>query len=245
MAYSNGPARNGRGHGENRLLAALAPDDMTALLPHLEVVDLPLGRVLYEAGEPLTQGYFFHDSIASQVAVMADGGVAEMATIGREGVLDLVTLLGGGEAFGRFTVQLPGSASRIPVNRLIEVCQTNPNVERMLLRFTQASLHQALQLVACNALHPVEARCCRWILMTHDRVDRANFPLTHEFLAQMLGVHRPTVSVVARTLQTAGLIATRRGAITVTDRAGLEESACECYGVIRRAFTRLLPGTYN
>jgi CRP-like cAMP-binding protein len=146
---------------------------------------------------------------------------------------------------GDYTVQVPGTALRMPVNRLRVLSAERPQIRDVLFRYLQALLAQTLQSVACNAAHPVEARCCRWILMTHDRVGRSELPLTHEFLAAMLGVQRPIVSVVARTLQTAGLITRRRRLITIVDRAGLEEAACECYGAIRRRFTYYLPKTYS
>lgn len=148
------------------------------------------------------------------------------------------------QSFGRYIVQLPGSASRIPLARLWEAFDTNPAIRTILLSFTEAFLAQTFQTAACNAVHTVEARCSRWILMTRDRMNSDTLPLTHEFLAEMLAVQRSTVSLVTRTLQTAGLITQGRGVITITDRAGLEEVACECYGTIRRSFERLLPRTY-
>jgi len=128
---------------------------------------------------------------------------------------------------------------------LHEAISTRPNIQRLVLHLTEALMAQTLQTVACNAVHSVEARCCRWILSTHDRLDQDELPLTQEFLAEMLGVQRSTVSTVIRTLQAAGLIRQGRGAITVVDRAGLERVACECYGKIRRRFERLLPAAYS
>jgi CRP-like cAMP-binding protein len=125
------------------------------------------------------------------------------------------------------------------------VRHTCPSLRQVIMNYGETFLAQTFQTVSCNALHPVEARCCRWILSMHDRADGDSLPLTHEFLAEMLGVQRSSVSVVTRTLQTAGLIQQSRGSITVTDRAGLEETTCECYGKIRRVYQRLLPGTYS
>jgi CRP-like cAMP-binding protein len=136
-------------------------------------------------------------------------------------------------------------AFRMPVARLRAIAIERPRMMDVFFRYMQALLAQTLQTVACNAAHPVEARCCRWILMTHDRVGRDELPLTHEFLAAMLAVQRPTVSVITRTLQTAGLIAQRRKVITVVDRAGLEEATCECYSTIRHRVTHILPKTYS
>jgi CRP-like cAMP-binding protein len=166
---------------------------------------------------------------------------SEVALFGRGGVLGrpLVTR----EAFGRYIVLITGTASRIAAERLDEVSNARPNLRRLLQRYGEVLLAQTFQILSCNAVHPVEARCCRWILMAQDRADQEVLPLTHEFLAEMLGVQRSTVSVVTRTLQTAGLIRQGRGGITVTDRAGLEEITCECYGKIRRLYQRLLPGS--
>jgi CRP-like cAMP-binding protein len=139
---------------------------------------------------------------------------------------------------------MSGSASRIPFERLDEVRNACPSLRQLIMNHGEVLLAQTFQTVACNAVHVVEARCSRWILSMHDRSDQDTLPLTHEFLAEMLGVQRSSVSVVTRTLQTAGLIRQSRGGITVIDRAGLEETACECYGKIRSVYQRLLPGTY-
>jgi CRP-like cAMP-binding protein len=208
-------------------------------------VDLPLGTILYEDGDTVQYAYFPVDCIVSILALLEDGTTPEMLTIGREGMVGLIPLLGNREAFGRYIVQLPGKALRIDGDRFRGLLSATPKLRERFLCFLQALSVQALQTVACNAVHPIEARCCRWILMTHDRVRKDQFALTHEFLAAMLGVHRPTVSVVTRTLQTAGLIAQHRKAISVTDRKGLEEAACECYRQIRSRFERILPLTYG
>jgi len=129
----------------------------------------------------------------------------------------------------------------MPIEPLQEAFDTRAGIRKLFLRYSEALLAQTFLIVACNAVHSVEARCCRWILSTHDRVGQDDLPLTHEFLAQMLGVQRPSVSIVTRTLQSAGLIRQRRGGIIVTDRAGLEETVCECYGKIRTCFERILP----
>jgi CRP-like cAMP-binding protein len=231
-------------HRANRLLAALDPDDFAQLASFLDAVELPRGKVLYETGENIQHAYFPHDSMVSLVTVMQNGETVETAVFGREGVLGFSSALVTRQSFGRYIVQLPGTASRIPLVRLREAFDTSPAVRAVLLRFTEALLAQTFQTVACNAVHSVEARCCRWILSTRDRMSSDTLPLTHEFLAEMLGVQRSTVSLVVRTFQTAGLITQGRGVITITDRAGLEEVACECYGTIRRSFERLLPRTY-
>jgi len=231
-------------HRTNRLLAVLEPEDFAALEPHLELVELTRGQVLYDTGEIISHAYFLHDAIISLVNVMEDGATNEVAVFGREGVVGLLSALVTREAFGRYVVQISGTASRIAFERLNEVRNTHPSLRLLIMRYGEAFLAQTFQTVSCNALHPVEARCCRWILSMHDRADGDTLPLTHEFLAEMLSVQRSSVSVVTRTLQTAGLIHQARGSITVTDRAGLEAAACECYGRIRRLYQRLLPGTF-
>jgi CRP-like cAMP-binding protein len=232
-------------HRANRLLAALEPEDFASLEPHLEIVGLQKGQVLYDAGDTIRYTYFPHDTVVSLVNVLEDGGSVEVAVFGREALFGLISALYTRESFGRYIVHLPGTASRIEIDRVQEVVNQRPRIRLLLHRFTEALLAQTFQTVACNAVHAVEARCCRWILSTQDRVDQDTLPLTHEFLAEMLGVQRPSVSVVLRTLQTAGLISQGRGVIAVVDRAGLEEAACECYGKIRRSFERLLPHTYT
>jgi len=234
-----------KNYGPNRLLAALTPDQFTSLESHLEVVDLPQGRVIYEQGETVTFAYFPCDSVIAITAALDTGGSPEMVTVGRKGMLGLVPLLGDREAFGRSIVQLAGTALRIRYDHLLAAMDADANMRATLLRYLQALLAQALQGVACNAVHPVDARCCRLILMTHDRARQDDLPLTHEVLAAMLGVHRPTVTIATRTLQTAGLITQRRRVISIIDRAGLEEASCECYRLVRRRFEQLLPKTYS
>jgi CRP-like cAMP-binding protein len=231
-------------HCTNRLLAALEPDDFAALEPHLELVALTRGQVLYELGDIISHAYFLHNAIISLVNVMEDGATNEVAVFGREGVVGLLSALVTREAFGRYIVQMTGTASRIAFDGLNEVRNTRPKLRQLIMNYGEAFLAQTFQTVSCNALHPVEARCCRWILSMHDRAEGDTLPLTHEFLAEMLGVQRSTISVVTRTLQTAGLIYQNRGSITILDRVGLEETTCECYGRIRRVYQRLLPGTY-
>ncbi|WP_246776730.1 Crp/Fnr family transcriptional regulator [Microvirga sp. VF16] len=228
----------------NRFLAALDIEDFAFLEQSLESMILPRGTVLYEVGDPIRHTYFPHDAIISLVDVMEDGRLAEVAMFGREGLFGLLSAVVSREAFGRYVVQIPGTASRVPLDHMHAAIRTCPNLRRLLLAYNEALLAQAYHTVACNAVHSVEARCCRWILSTHDRRDEDVLPLTHEFLAEMLGVQRSTVSTVLRNLQTSGLIEQYRGGITVIDRAGLEQGACECYRKIRSRFEKLLPGTY-
>jgi CRP-like cAMP-binding protein len=242
--YATAPAPK-INHRANRLLAALEPDDFAVLEPHLHGVCLQQDQVLYEAGDALRHAYFPHDTVVSLVAVLKDGRSAEMAVYGREGALGLVSAVTASQSFGRYIVQASGTASRIELERMHEVIGRRPKVRQLVLHFTEAMMARVLQNVACNAVPSVEARACRWILSMHDRLDRDAVPLTHEFLADMLGVQRSTVSSITRALQEAGLIRQGRGLITVTNRLGLEGASCECYGTVRRSFERLLPHTYR
>jgi CRP-like cAMP-binding protein len=232
-------------HRNNRLLAALEAEDFEALEPHLELVELVKGKIVCEAGETIRYVYFPHDTIVSLATILRDGGSVEMAAFGREAMFGYVSALVARQSVGRYVAQFSGTASRIPLERFQEAVRNCPMLRQLTLSFTEALLAQTLQTVACNAVHSVEARCCRWILSTRDRFDHDALPLTHEALAQTLGVQRSTVSSVTRALQMAGLISQGRGVITITDRDGLEEMACECYRMIRGSFERLLPATFD
>jgi CRP-like cAMP-binding protein len=232
-------------HRANRLLAALEPEDFAHLEPHLEIVDLQQGQVVYETDETLRYTYFPHDAMVSLVTMMEDGRSVEMAVFGREALFGLISAVVSRESLGRYVVHLPGRASRIEIDRMQEAIATRPALRRLFLRYTEALFATVLLSVACNAVHSVEARCCRWLLSTRDRVEQDSLPLTHEVLAAMLGVERSTVSVIMKRLQTVGLITQGRGVITVTDCKDLEQAACECYGRVRQKFERLLPRTYR
>ncbi len=228
-------------HRANRLLAHIPRAGFASLAPHLEVVPLHSRDVLFEAGAPLEAVYFPHSGVICLMAAMRDG-VAETAAIGSEGFIGFEAVLGGEAAANRALVQLSGSASRVPVAALRAAMMDVPAIRDLLLRYVRYFLIQALQSVACNTLHEVEERCARWLLMAHDRAGETDtFNLTQEFLAEMLGVHRPSVTIVARTMQNAGLIRYSRGVIAITDRKGLEEAACECYGLVKRALDEILP----
>ena len=177
--------------------------------------------MLYEAGDPLRHATFPHDTVVSLVAVLKDGRSAEMAVYGREGALGLVSAMMARQSFGRYIVQASGSASQIELERLHEVISTRPKVRQLVLHFAEAMMARVRQNVACNAVHSVEERCCRWILSCTTGWMGNTVPLTHEFLADMLGVQRSTVSGITRALQEAGLIRQGRGVITVMDRMAL------------------------
>jgi CRP-like cAMP-binding protein len=225
----------------NRLLAALPPDDVAWFAPHLERVELEIGHVLAAPGEPFAHVYFPETAIASVVNRMADGAGVEVGTIGNEGMVGMAAYLDAEASEAETFIQLPGPALRVPAGVITEAAG-RPGVRRLFNRYTQAYMTQVAQGAACNRLHHLEARCARWLLMTHDRVGGADsFPLKQEFLALMLGVRRTGVSLAAGSLQDAGLIRYRRASIRVLDRAGLEAASCECYGIVRRTFDRLLP----
>ena len=227
----------------NRLLAALPPEDRAWLEPHLERMELEIGQVIAEPNQPFSHVYFPETAIVSVVNRMVDGSAIEVGTVGNEGMVGVAAYLDAEADESRTFAQIPGRALRAPAQVIADAGDERPGVRRLFNRYTQAYLTQVAQGAACNRLHHLEARCARWLLMTHDRVGGSDsFPLKQEFLAMMLGVRRAGVTVAAGSLQDAGLIRYRRGGIRVLDRVGLEGAACECYGVVRRQFERLLPG---
>jgi CRP-like cAMP-binding protein len=226
--------------GENRLLAALPGKDYDRLLPELDKVSLGVKDVLYEADRPITHVYFPLNGVMSLVVAMRDGLSVEVGTIGNEGMVGTPVFLGADKSPTQAFSQVPGEALRMKSGAFKKEMEREGPLHGLVQRYTQAMINQISQSVACNHLHSVEERMCRWLLMTHDRVDCDDFPLTQEFLALMLGVRRPSVTVVAGILQKAGLIRYHRGRITVLDRKRLEASACECYAVVKKEFDRLL-----
>ena len=233
------------GRLRNRLLAALPPDLQDRLGPALRSEPLAQGQVLMEVGAPIERAYFPEEGIISSVCVFHNGTKAEVATVGPEGFVGVVAALGGRHALARQIVQVPGTALSLEADVFRRLLDEEPALRSVVFAYAQAHIAQALQYVACNSMHNVEERCARWLLMCHDRMTSDDFPLTQEFLAEMLGVHRPTVSVAAKSLQRAGLIHYIRGHVTVLDREGLEAASCECYGMLRFQFERLLPHTYG
>ena len=171
--------------------------------------------------------------------------MAETRTVGREGAVGLLATQGDWTMFHRCIVQVPGKLARIGLAPLRDTVAESAALRDIVHRYSQALIGQLMQAVACNALHPVEARLCRWLLLNRDRCDSDMLPLTHDFLAAMLGVQRATVSLIARTLQSAGLIRTHRGQIEIRDRQGLEDCSCECYGIIRQHFELVMPGGFG
>jgi CRP-like cAMP-binding protein len=214
--------------------------DIERLRPHLEAVPVGVKEVIYEPNGPIKHVYFPTGCVISLVTYLKDGSAVEMATIGLEGMVGLPIFLGTDTMPSRAFGQVPGDALRITAAAFTAAIKQNGPLVRVLNRYTQALFNQVAQTTACNRVHLVEQRCARWLLQTHDRVGSDQFLLTQEFLAQMLGVRRSGVSAAAGLLQKAGLIRYARGRITVLDRPGLESAACECYGIIKKEFERLL-----
>ena len=226
----------------NRLLARLPPTELALIAPKLEVARFARGELLYAAGAPVRRVWFPLDCVVSLTLTLSDGGTAETGAIGREGMAGSVGALGTGHALADHVVQLAGSAAGLDAARFGALVADRPAVRELWLRYNEALLGQVLHAVACNALHTVPARLARWLLTFQDRCGgSAALQLTQEFLAQMLGVHRPTVTIVARELQAARLIRYQRGTVELIDRARLEAVACECYHRVRALYDR--PGT--
>jgi CRP-like cAMP-binding protein len=226
----------------NRLLSSLPGPAFRALRPHLERVALETKQVLFNVDVPIEHVYFPEDIVVSVLSVMQDGSAVEVATVGREGMVGLPVVLGAEKAQALAFVQVPGHGMRVEARFFREHVQRSGAMRNVLDRYTQALFTQLSQNSACNRLHSIEERCARWLLMTHDRVGADSFPLTQQFLAQMLGVRRAGVSEVASQLQREGLMTYQRGHITLKDRAGLEAASCECYRIIQSEFDRLVEG---
>lgn len=229
---------------KNRLLTALPSEDRALLTPHLSAVDLDKGRLLYEPGDRVDHVYFPDDCVISLMTLMENGAAIESATIGREGALGLMGAVAPRLSLSRAIVQAPGSALRVGAGPLHDVWTRSAALRDLVDRHNEALFGHAIQSVACNALHAVEARFCRWLLSCHDRIDTNTVSLTQEFLADMLGVQRTTVTAVAGSLQNKGLIRYRRGVVDILDRVGLEAMTCECYRAVRRGYERLLPTSF-
>ncbi|HVA12985.1 MAG TPA: Crp/Fnr family transcriptional regulator [Stellaceae bacterium] len=226
----------------NLLLASLKPQDRLLLEPHFETVALQRGDVLFEPGEDVVLTHFpGTGAMISLVVMLQDDRAIEVATIGHEGAVGGIVSAGHKPAFSRIVVEIGGLALRIDTGRLDDAKKHSATLRDIFSRYADVLLAQTLQSVACNALHSIEERCSRWLLTTQDRVATRDVPVTQEFLAELLGVQRTTVSVAAQALQRKGLIQYRRGQITIADRAGLEEAACECYAAVEKHFRTVLP----
>jgi CRP-like cAMP-binding protein len=220
----------------------LPADEYARISPYLHATTMKARQVFHKQGEPIRDVYFPGGGACSLTKVMRDGKVAEIATVGNEGMIGASVFFGDELSAGEAIVQVAdGEAHSMPVDAFVQEMSRRGAFYNRVIRYSQAFTTQIMQTTVCNGLHSVEQRCCRWLLMTHDRVRHDEFQLTHEFLAIMLGVRRPTVTLTAAKLQMSGWIHYRRGFMTIVDRAGLERASCECYDVVKGNFARLLP----
>jgi len=226
---------------DNRLLAALPDVEWERWRPQLELVEMPLGKVLYEPGSTLAHVYFPTTSIVSLLYVMEDGASAEIAVVGREGLVGISLFMGGATTPSRAVVQSAGQAFRLTADLMLQEFNRAGPVLHLLLRYTQALITQMAQTAVCNRHHSLDQQLCRWLLLSLDRLDSRELVVTQELIANMLGVRREGVTEAAGDLQKAGLIRYRRGHITVLDRQRLEQRTCECYAVVKKEYDRLLP----
>jgi CRP-like cAMP-binding protein len=226
---------------QNHLLDALPPDAYERIAPHLELIPMPLGVVLYESGDRLQYVYFPTTSIISLLYVMEDGASAEIAVVGNDGILGISLFMGGETTPSRAIVQSAGHAFRLKAGLLKDEFGRFGPTMHLLLRYTQALITQMAQTAVCNRHHSVDQQLCRWLLLSLDRLASNELSMTQELIANMLGVRREGVTEAAGKLQDAGLIRYSRGRIIVLDRPGLEARSCECYQVVKTEFDRLLP----
>jgi CRP-like cAMP-binding protein len=227
----------------NHLLALLPAADFELIHPHLKPMDLPNEKTLFRTGDPIKHAYFPHSGIISLVVELASGESIEAAMIGRDSVVGASAALDGQIALNTAIVQIPGAGSILDVQHLKAAAEQSATFRITLVRHAEALFAQAQQSVACNVTHALEARLARWLLGSRDLAGSDGLPLTQEFLSQMLGVRRTSVSLVAHTLQHAGLIQYRRGHIQITNTEGLKEAACECYDTVKQNYDRLLNGS--
>jgi CRP-like cAMP-binding protein len=225
----------------NRLLASFGEPALAALSPHIREIALSVGRVITEPGERMEHVYFPSSGVVSIITVMRDDRKVESLTVGREGAVGLLTAFGDPSWDSRGLVQIAGGALRIEARALRAAAHEQPAILDGVIRYAQVTEAQLHQSAACNALHAIEARLCRWLLTCEDRVGDKVLPLTHEFLGMMLGVQRTRVTTAAQALQRQGLIEYRRGLITVLDRAGMEQASCECYQTGEDIYARVFP----
>ena len=234
MALAVGPR-------ENQLLARLPDEELVRWLPHLELVDMPLGKVLYESGATLLYVYFPTSAIVSLLYVMEDGASAEIAVVGYEGIVGISRFMGGESTPSRAVVQSGGNGYRLKASLMLEEFNRAGTVMHLLLRYTQALITQMAQTAVCNRHHTLDQQLCRWLLLSLDRLRSNELVMTQELIANMLGVRREGVTAAAGRLHRAGLINYQRGHISVLDRWQLERRTCECYAVVKREYDRLLP----
>jgi CRP-like cAMP-binding protein len=228
-------------NGTNRLLASLTPADYQLVLSALEPVQLPFKSMLHARDQRIEHVYFPETAVCSMIAVMASGDAAESGTVGRDGFVGVTVALGVDSAPFDTIVQVPGRAVRMPADRFRDFLQLSPGLRAAVERHIEALLVQSFQSTACNRLHALMQRCCRWLLLTHDRVGATEFRLTHDLLAVMLGVRRPSVTLAVQELERMRLVSYTRGRFTIEDRVGLEKQSCECYRVVQEHLARIFP----
>jgi CRP-like cAMP-binding protein len=227
-------------HSPNRILAALSERAYAALLPHLKIFEFKRGVTLSEVGSVINKVYFPHTGIISLVVELDAGEMVETAMVGRDGVINAGGALDGRVSLNKAIVQMAGVGSVISPADLVKVAESNHKFRALLIRHEQVLFAQAQQSVACNARHVVESRMCRWLLRTRDLANSDDLFITQEYLAQMLGVRRTSLSMVANTLQKAGFIRYKRGHVRILDVKGLRDAACECYEAVKDHYDRLL-----
>lgn len=226
---------------QNHILAALPTDDLVRLTPHLQLVLMPVGKMLYESGELLHFAYFPTSCLVSLQYDMESGGTSEVAGVGNEGMVGITIFLGGDRTPSSAVVRMTGYAYQIKSNVLMQVLKNNKLFQDLLLRYTQVLLTQISLTAVCNRHHNLQQQLCRWLLFTSDRLSSNEITMTQELVSIMLGVRREGITETAGNLQRLGLISYRRGHITVTNRIGIENHVCECYGVLKKELSRLLP----
>lgn len=225
---------------DNQLFGAMHPASRERIAGHLQPVKLKLGAVVCEAGGLLKHAYFPQGAVLSLLTVLENGSGIETATIGREGAFGLFAAMYSRVSFNRCIVQLEGGMVRCPIQLLQTEFKDSEHVRDLFVSYSETLLSQVQQSVACNAMHSTEERMCRWLLMMHDRAAGEVLPYTHEFLSEILGANRKSVTLAAQSMQTAGLISYRRGKIQILDRRGLEKASCECYAIVRERFDAFL-----
>lgn len=224
----------------NALLERLSEPERRALFPSIELVEISPKEVVYAPRQALKYAYFPETCVMSKITVLEDGTEIEAATIGNEGMVGVPIILAAIDMPSKIVCQIGGTAWKVPAEELTQAMETNSEFSLVLKKYAQALFELLAQGTACNRLHTIEQRCARWLLSTHDRVEGDTFSLTHEFLATMLGVRRPGVSLVAKSLQDNGLVSYKHGRMTITNRHGLEGISCECYAAVRDNYGRLI-----
>jgi CRP-like cAMP-binding protein len=225
---------------KNQLLGAFTADARERIMRHMTRVDLKLGTVVCEAGATLSHAYFPEGAVLSLLTVLENGSEIECANIGREGAFGLFSAMYSRTSFNRCAVQLEGPMLRCAIEPLQEEFHKSSHMQDLFVSYSETLLSQVMQTVACNSLHSVEERLCRWLLMMHDRAEGETLTYTHEFLSRIMGANRTTVTLAAQSLQDKGLIAYRRGLMQVMNRKGLEAAACECYMIVKARFAAFL-----